>query len=72
MDTECEFDDKHETILLNSESINKFTNIDGMSILLVNIRSLQTNHKNLEIFIQNFENKPDILVCGETRLFTTP
>ena len=66
MDTECQFDDKHETILLNSESINKFTNISDMSILFVNIRGLQTYHKNLEICIQNFENKPDIIVCAET------
>ena len=63
MDTECKFDDKYGTILLNSEPINKFTNIDDMSILFVNIRGLQTN---LEIFIQNFENKPDIIVCAET------
>ena len=66
MDTECEFDDKYETILLNSESINKFTNFDDMWILFVNIRDLQINHKNFEIFIQNFKNKPDIIVCAKT------
>ena len=40
--------------------------IDDLSLLFVNIRGLKTNHKNLEIFIQNFKTKPDIIVCAET------
>ena len=66
MNFECEVDDKYETILLNSESINDFMSIDDLSILFVNIRCLKTNHKNLEIFIQNFKTMPDIIVCTET------
>ena len=31
-----------------------------------NIRGLQTNYKNLELFIQNFSHKPDIIVWTET------
>ena len=67
MELEANLDDNHkqELILQENEVFNK-TDFDDLSVLLVNIRGLQTNHKNLELFIKNFSHKPDIIVCTET------
>ena len=63
---EYDFDNKYETDLYNKESINDYISIEDLSILYLNIRGLKTNYNNLEIFIQNFKIKPDIIICAET------
>ena len=37
-------------------------------ILLVNIRSLNANHVKLQLFIENLEFKPAVIICTETRV----
>ena len=63
---EYDFDNKYETVLYNKESINDYISSEDLSILYSNIRGLKTNYNNLEIFIQNFKIKPDIIICAET------
>ena len=51
----------------NFQSLNKYLNIEeNFTVLLVNIRSLNSNFELLETFIENLKYKPSIIICTET------
>lgn len=50
----------------DTDELNKKICNKNFVILHVNIRSLNENHKNLEVFINNLINKPSVIVCTET------
>lgn len=52
----------------DTDELNKYFVNKNFVILLVNIRSINENNSNLEIFINNLNNKPAIIVCTETWL----
>ena len=49
------------------QTLNKCLNDqENFLILLVNIRSLNSNFELLEVFIENLNYKPNIIICTET------
>ena len=59
---------RKEKIFHNLNAVNNFIKINKENILLVNIRSLNKNLSNLQVFIKGLEVKPCIIVCTETRV----
>lgn len=57
-----------EKIFHNLNNLNKYIKIYDENILLVNIRSINANFCKLNVFIENLEVKPCIIVCTETRI----
>ena len=61
-----------ELTLQDVEALNENLEAHMITILHVNIRGLKTNHKQLEIMLENFVIKPDIIVCSESRYLEYP
>lgn len=57
-----------ETVVPSVEELNKKLGAKDLNIVLINVRSLNKNFNNLEIFIDRFAQKPDVIVCTETWL----
>lgn len=57
-----------ETSVPNVEELNYLIGAKNFNIVLLNVRSLNRNFNNLEVFIERFTIKPDIIVCTETWL----
>ena len=62
---------KQEKIFYKLNTLNNFIKINKENILLANIRNLNANLSNLQVFIKGLEVKPCIIVCTETRFVTT-
>lgn len=58
----------NEKIFYGLNSLNNYIEFNDENILLVNIRSLNANFCNLNVFIERLEVKPCIIVCTETRV----
>lgn len=56
----------------NFESLNRFAVKHKENILCLNIRSLNANFTNLEVFIERLDFKPVIIICTETWELTHP
>ena len=57
---------------INDYNSSIMNNFQGISIMLVNICSLNKNFDNLLIYLNSMNPKPDILVCSETRNLVCP
>ena len=57
---------QHEKTFGDLFALNKYIKVNKDNILYTNIRSLNSNFNKLEIFIENLEIKPYIVVCVET------
>lgn len=59
---------KQEKIFYNVKALNEFAKSFNDIIFYCNIRSLSKNYDKLQVFMENLETKPKIIVCTETRV----
>lgn len=59
---------EEERICHRIDALNKIIGMKKDFILLVNIRSLNANFTNLQLFIGNLDTAPSVIVCTETRV----
>lgn len=58
---------QRETVYDNVNKLNTYLHkSDKEYILCVNIRSINANHTNLQVFIESLEIEPSIIICTET------
>lgn len=55
-----------ENMYYDLQTLNNNIEDTEQIILYVNIRSLNANFHNLEIFIESLINKPFVIICAET------
>ena len=68
---ECTIETEQIHQNINDYNTNTLIN-NGIKIMLVNIRNLNKNHDSLLVLINSLKNKPDIIICTETRNLTCP
>ena len=61
-----------ELTLQDVEALNENLETHMITIVHVNIKGLKTNYKQLEIMLENFIIKSDIIVCSESRYLEYP